>query len=627
MASLMAIRRGRSLTPTLTCIFSKVRLNSSHFTFDRHLDRTHILTLNAKSLSTSAIPNEYQRPPPQQHQNQQPPSSDPRVFHGQRNPNFNNQQWTPQNQGYHHPPQHRGGPGDNQLNYQNQERGYPNEGQGYPNQGHGYSQQHRGGPGYNQFNYQNRERGYPNQGQGYPNRGHEYSQQESPNEWSPQQNRSYPEYPNANQMNTQMPRSQNQGYPSQGRNFNERAPQTQNPNQFNRESRNQGQMVEHMQPEPVPSLADLTQLCHEGKVKEAIELMDKGVKADANCFSSLLELICNPKLLEEAKKVHDYFLQSTCRTDLRLNNKVIEMYAKCGSMTDACRVFDHMLDRNMDSWHLMINGYADNGLGDDGLQLFEQMRKLGLKPDEQTFLAVLSACGSAEAIEEGFLHFQSMESEYGISPGFEHYLGLIGVLGKSGHLYEAKEYIEKKLPFEPTAEVWEALRDYARIHGDVELEDYAEELMVDLDPSKAVANKIPTPPPKKRTAISMLDGKNRISEFRNPTLYKDDEKLKALRAMKEGGYVPDTRYVLHDIDQEAKEQALLYHSERLAIAFGLISTPARQTLRIIKNLRVCGDCHNAIKIISRIVGRELIIRDNKRFHHFKDGLCSCGDYW
>ncbi|KAG8473593.1 hypothetical protein CXB51_035747 [Gossypium anomalum] len=585
MASLMAIRRGRSSTPPFTSLLTKVRLNFSHFTSNRHFDRTQILSLSLKSLSTSAIPNEYQRPTPH-HQNQQPPpSSDPRVFHGQRNPNFNNQ-WNPQNQGYHHP-QQQGGVSDN-----------------------------------NQWNPQQ------NQGQGYSQRGR-------PNQWNPQQNRSYPQYPNANPMNTQMPRSPNQwnnqnqgqGYHPQGRNFNERAPQTQNPNQFSRERGNQGPMVEHVQAEPVPSLVDLTRLCHEGKVKEAIELMDKGVKGDASCFSSLFGLICNPKSLEDAKKVHDYFLQSTCRGDLGLNNKVIEMYAKCGSMMDARRVFDHMPDRNMDSWHLMINGYADNGLGDDGLQLFEQMRTLGLKPNEQTFLAVLSACGSAEAIEEGFIHFQSMEIEYGISPGVEHYVGLIGVLGKPGHLYEAKEYIEKKLPFEPTAEVWEALRNYARIHGDVDLEDYVEELMIDLDPSKVDANKIPTPPPKKRTAISMLDGKNRINEFRNPTLYKDDEKLKALKAMKEASYVPDTRYVLHDIDQEAKEQALLYHSERLAIAFGLISTPARQTLRIIKNLRVCGDCHNAIKIISRIVGRELIIRDNKRFHHFKDGLCSCGDYW
>ncbi|KAL0334856.1 UNVERIFIED_CONTAM: Pentatricopeptide repeat-containing protein, mitochondrial [Sesamum radiatum] len=299
------------------------------------------------------------------------------------------------------------------------------------------------------------------------------------------------------------------------------------------------------------------------------------------------------------------------------------MYSKCGSMTDARRVFDHMPDRNMDSWHLMINGYAANGLGDDGLALFEQMRKLGLPPNGETFLA-LEACASAEAIEEGFLHFESMKTDYGISPGIEHYLGLLGVLGKSGHLAEAEAYIEA-LPFEPTAVIWEALMNYARIHGDIDLEDRAEELMVSLDPSKAVTNKIPTPPPKKQSGINMLVGRNRIPEFRNPTFYKDDEKFRA--AKKEQVYVPDTRYVLHDIDQEAKEQALLYHSERLAIAYGLISTPARTPLRIIKNLRVCGDCHNAIKIMSRIVGRELIVRDNKRFHHFKDGKCSCNDYW
>ncbi|KAJ9159594.1 hypothetical protein P3X46_025094 [Hevea brasiliensis] len=372
---------------------------------------------------------------------------------------------------------------------------------------------------------------------------------------------------------------------------------------------------------PAPSIVDLMRLCKEGKLKEAIELLDKGVKADADCFYALFELCLK---LEDAKKVHDFCLQSSYRGDLKLNNKVIEMYGKCASMTDARRVFDHMPDRNMDSWHLMINGYANNNLGDDGLLLFEQMRKLGLKPTEETFLAVLSACASADAVEEGFLHLESMKNEYGINPRMEHYLGVIDVLGKSGFVNEIEEYIEK-LPFESTVEIWGALRNYARIHGDVDLEDLAEELMVALDSSKAFANKIPTPLPKKYSAISMLEGKNRIAEFRNPTLYKDDEKLKAMS--KAVSYVPDTRYVLHDIDQEAKEQALLYHSERLAIAYGLISTPARTPLRIIKNLRVCGDCHNAIKIMSKIVGRELIVRDNKRFHHFRDGSCSCGDYW
>ncbi|KAG7599697.1 DYW domain [Arabidopsis suecica] len=105
-------------------------------------------------------------------------------------------------------------------------------------------------------------------------------------------------------------------------------------------------------------------------------------------------------------------------------------------------------------------------------------------------------------------------------------------------------------------------------------------------------------------------------------------KLKSLaKEVRDAGYVPETKYVLHDIDEEAKEKALMHHSERLAIAFGLINTPPGTTIRVMKNLRICGDCHNFIKILSSIEDREIIVRDNKRFHHFRDGSCSCGDYW
>lgn len=363
-------------------------------------------------------------------------------------------------------------------------------------------------------------------------------------------------------------------------------------------------------------------LFQEGKIKEAVDLLSQGVQADPQMVFALLSACAEKKLMEEGKKVHDFVVRSPFRLDIQINHKLIEMYAKCGSMKDARHVFDRMPEKYLDTWHLMINGLASNGQGDDGLQLFEQMRKIGLRLDGQTFLAVLSACASAEAVEEAFIHFDSMFKEYGIAPGVEHYFGMIDVLGKSGHVNELEEFIEK-MPIERTAAVWESLMNFARIHGDIDLEDRAEEWLVMLDPSKINASKIPTPPPKKQSAINMLDGKNRLSEFRAPISL---DKLKGGQ-MKEAGYVPDTRYVLHDIDQEAKEQALLYHSERLAIAYGLISTPARTPLRIIKNLRVCGDCHNAIKIMSKIVGRELIVRDNKRFHHFRDGKCSCGDYW
>ncbi|KAK9102606.1 hypothetical protein Sjap_019860 [Stephania japonica] len=430
----------------------------------------------------------------------------------------------------------------NQWSQQNPNPNYQN--QTYPP---------RGNPNPNQWNSQNQS--YPQRGNPNPN--------PNPNQWD-SQNQSYPQrgHPNSNQWN-----SQNQAYPQRSN----PSPNPNSPNQWNNQGQVQRPAAENAAaPAPgPPQNVDLVGLCREGKVKEAVQYMSQGVVADAD------------------------------GGELRLANKSIEMFGKCGSMNDARNVFNRMPQRDLDSWHLMMNGYSSNGQGDE------------------------------EAVEEGFIHFDLMKNEYGITPGIEHYLGLIDVLGSSGHMAEVEEFIEN-LPFEPTAQIWELLRHFARIHGDIDLEDRAEELMVALDPSKAIKNKIPTPPPKKRSAFNMIEGKNRVSEFRSTTPYKGElnDKLKGLNGqMKEAGYVPDTRYVLHDIDQEAKEQALLYHSERLAIAYGLISTPARTTLRIIKNLRICGDCHNAIKIMAKIVGRELIVRDNKRFHHFKDGKCSCGDYW
>ncbi|KAM7500805.1 hypothetical protein LguiA_025219 [Lonicera macranthoides] len=645
MASLMAIRRSR--TSIFTLAFKVRPLHSSPFT---HNQKPRTLAspkpyasphyFHLKTLSTSAAPNDIQIPPQQydtprvspqdyRNPNQWPPN--PQNY--SENPPSN--QWNAQNQVNYPPRQNhnqmnyppRQSP--NQMNYQGQS--YPNRGNFNPDQGYAQRQNPSQNPNYpppppGNFDQRNPSTWTP--------RDQNYAQNGTPNQWNrenqnypsqmnyPQAQSShqmnYPQPPNPNQMNYAQPQRPTQrNYPNQSQSV-----PNVNANQWNNQTQNQGQVMDNQVPSGPPTTVDLMSLCREGKVKEIIELLEQGVRADAECFSALFEL-CGKAKVEDAKKVHDYFLRSTCRGDLQLNNKVIKMYSMCGSMVDARRVFDHMPVRNMDTWHLMINGYAANGLGDDGLAIYEEMRTKE-QPNEQTFLAVLSACAGAEAVEEGFIHFESMKTEYGIAPGIEHYLGLLDVLGKSGHVTEVVEFIET-LPFEPTPSIWEAVMYYARIHGDIDLEDRAEEFLVALDPSKAVANKIPTPPPKKLSAINMLEGKNKLSELRNPTLYKDDEKLRA--AMKEQGYVPDTRYVLHDIDQEAKEQALLYHSERLAIAYGLISTPARTPLRIIKNLRVCGDCHNAIKIMSKIVGRELIVRDNKRFHHFKDGKCSCGDYW
>lgn len=374
----------------------------------------------------------------------------------------------------------------------------------------------------------------------------------------------------------------------------------------------------------------MTSLCNEGKLKEAIDCISQGIEANYDDYETLLCLLSDSGSLELGKNLHELLMKSPFSRNVELNNKLVEMYVKFASMKDARKVFDRLRERKLSLWHLMINGYAKNGEGDQGLLLFEKMRKVGaLIPTGETFLAVLSACASKGSVRDGFQYFKLMTDEFGIAPGTEHYFGLINVLGQAGHLNELMEYIAG-IPIETTSEVWESVISFARTHGDIDLEDHAEELLLKLDSSKAAANKVLAPVQKRTYEYNMLAGKDKVTDFRCATPYKEatNDKVNGLTGqMRDAGYVPDTRYVLHDIDEEAKEQALMYHSERLAIAYGLISTPARTTLRIIKNLRICGDCHNAIKIMSKIVGRELIVRDNKRFHHFRDGKCSCRDYW
>lgn len=355
--------------------------------------------------------------------------------------------------------------------------------------------------------------------------------------------------------------------------------------------------------------------------------MSQGAPAEYDVFDVVLDS-CDD--LELGKKVQQLLIRSPFYGDTKLNSKLVGLYVKRNSMRDARRVFDRMRERkNLTLWHLMINGYINNKEPNSGLLLYNQMKDLGLTPNGETFRLVLLACAGIDSVQECLLHFRSMRDKFNINPTIEHYLGVIDVFGNAGHLNEAMEFI-KNMPFEPTFEIWESLMNFARIHGDIELEDHVQEILASFKPSMVLLDKLPLK--WKQFGSNMLEGKNKVNEYRNPDPYKKEDvyntNLNGLNGqMRDAGYVPDTRYVLHDIDQEAKEQALMYHSERLAIAYGLISTPARTTLRIIKNLRICGDCHNAIKIMSKIVGRELIVRDNKRFHHFKDGKCSCGDYW
>lgn len=138
---------------------------------------------------------------------------------------------------------------------------------------------------------------------------------------------------------------------------------------------------------------------------------------------------------------------------------------------------------------------------------------------------------------------------------------------------------------------------------------------------------------RKNPGCSWIEFKNKVhmllaGDKAHPLMNQIMEKLNKLSSeMKRSGYFPNTHFVLQDVEEQEKEQILCGHSEKLAVVLGLLNTPPGSSLRVIKNLRICGDCHSVIKFISRFERREISVRDTNRFHHFKDGVCSCGDYW
>lgn len=268
-------------------------------------------------------------------------------------------------------------------------------------------------------------------------------------------------------------------------------------------------------------------------------------------------------------------------------------------------------------------------------------------------VGVLSACSHTGLVDRGTEYFYSMNRDYGIIANSKHYTCMVDLLGRAGRLDEAQNLM-RKMPFEPDAATWGALLGACRVHGNTELGEKAAEVIFEMEPENSgmyvlLSNlyaasgrwgdvskmrlKMRDRGVKKVTGYSWLEVQNRIHTFSvGDTLHPDRDRIYAYLEelelkMKLDGYVYSTKLVLHDVGEEEKEHMLRYHSEKLAVAYGILSVPPGRPIRVIKNLRVCEDCHNAIKHISKIVGRLIILRDNNRFHHFTGGSCSCGDYW
>ncbi|XP_058112991.1 pentatricopeptide repeat-containing protein At3g24000, mitochondrial-like [Magnolia sinica] len=369
-------------------------------------------------------------------------------------------------------------------------------------------------------------------------------------------------------------------------------------------------------------------------------------------YSSVFSACASIGALEQGKWVHAHMIKAGSKLVAFVGNTLLDMYAKSGSIEDARKVFDRLDKRDVVSWNSMLTGCAQHGLGRETVHRFKEMLRIGIQPNEITFLCVLNACSHGGLLNEGQYYFDLMK-KYKVEPKVEHYVTIVDLLGRAGLLDRAESFI-KEMPIVPTAAVWGALLGACRMHGNMELGVFAAERVFELDPydsgphvilsniyasagrwgdAARVRKMMKEGGVKKEPACSWVEIENSVHMFvANDDTHPQIEEIWRMWEMisgkiKEVGYVPDTNYVLLFVDQQEREAKLQYHSEKLALAFALLNTPPGATIRIKKNIRMCGDCHSAIKLVSKVMEREIVVRDTNRFHHFSNGSCSCGDYW
>lgn len=358
--------------------------------------------------------------------------------------------------------------------------------------------------------------------------------------------------------------------------------------------------------------------------------------------------------LEFGKWIHEYVKKNGFDQYVKVNTSLIDTYTKCGSLEDAVSVFRSMDYRDTQAWSTMIMGYAIHGQVHNAISLFEEMQEAQVQPDGLTFLALLYACNHAGWVEEGFRFFNVMKEKFRIVPGIKHYGCMLDLLGRAGRLNDAFEFL-KELPIKPTPLLWRTLLAACNSHGNVKLGKLVLEQIFEMDDSQSgdyvifsnmcaqagewedairIRKLMKEKGVRKVPGCSSIEVNNVVYEFFSGDgsqidyreLHQAVDKL--IVKLKEVGYVPDTSLVFHHaMKNDEKEATLRYHSEKLAVTFGLLNTPPGKTIRVVKNLRICRDCHAAVRLISLLSERHIIIRDIQRFHHFRDGKCSCGDYW
>ncbi|CBI25078.3 unnamed protein product, partial [Vitis vinifera] len=368
-----------------------------------------------------------------------------------------------------------------------------------------------------------------------------------------------------------------------------------------------------------------------GHFREAIDcfyqlLLVTKFQADFYTFPPVLKA-CQTLLgdISTATLIHLYVIKHGLEFELFVSNALINMYAKFGNLGDAQKVFQQMFLRDVVSWNSIIAAYEQNDDPVTARGFFFKMQLNGLEPDLLTLVSLASIAAqsrdykNSRSVHGFIMRRDSAHKVFNLIPVKDvvSWNTLISGYTQNGLASEAIEVyrmMEECREIKLNQGTWVsilaayahvgALQQGMRIHGHL--------IKTNLHLDVFVG-----------TCLIDLYGKcGRLVDAMCLFYQVPRESSVPWNAI-----ISYYSFVLQDVEEDEKEHILTSHSERLAIAFGIISTPPKSAIRIFKNLRVCGDCHNATKFISRITEREIVVRDSKRFHHFKNGICSCGDYW
>ncbi|CAL0326469.1 unnamed protein product [Lupinus luteus] len=211
----------------------------------------------------------------------------------------------------------------------------------------------------------------------------------------------------------------------------------------------------------------------------------EGCRPNPLTISSVLSASAALVAQNQGLQIHALIVKMNLEYDLSIQNSLISFYSKCGNVIDAYKIFIDIIEPNVISYNSIINGFAQNGFGEEALGIYKKMQSEGHEPNHVTFLAVLSACAHGGLIEEGWNLFNTMESQYGIKREADHYACMVDLLSRAGLLDEAIHLI-RSMPLKPHSGVWGAILGASKTHGNLELAKLAAQHITELDPANAI---------------------------------------------------------------------------------------------------------------------------------------------